>query len=100
MWSECSGRLRTPRRWTILCSGLSLDDFLQGVPMDASELLKTGKLGAAIDAQLAAVKAHPADGNRRLFLFEMLLFTGDIDRAAKQGALVKFPEVEINAAMD
>src|SRR5262245_20617682 len=68
--------------------------------MNASELYKAGKLGAAIDAQLAAVKAHPADGQRRLFLFELLMFSGDLDRATKQGSLVSFPEAEINATMD
>jgi len=68
--------------------------------MNASELFKAGKLGEAIDAQLAAVKAHPADGNRRLFLFELLLFSGDLDRAAKQGAMVNFTDPEINSTMD
>lgn len=68
--------------------------------MNASDLFKAGKLGAAIDAQLAAVKAHPADANRRLYLFELVLFAGDLDRATKQGVLVNFPEVEINATMD
>lgn len=68
--------------------------------MNAGDLFKESKLGAAIDAQLAAVKAHPTDVQRRLFLFELALFAGDLDRAAKQGALVNFPEVEINATMD
>ena len=70
------------------------------VTMNASDLFKAGQLGAAIDAQLAAVKAHPTDAQRRLFLFELAMFAGDLDRAAKQGALVNFPEVEINATMD
>ena len=68
--------------------------------MNASDLFKAGQLGAAIDAQLATVKAHPTDAQRRLFLFELAMFAGDLDRAAKQGALVNFPEVEINATMD
>jgi type VI secretion system protein ImpE len=68
--------------------------------MNASDLFKAGKLGAAIDAQLGAVKAHPTDPQRRLFLFELAMFAGDLDRAAKQGALVNFPEAEINATMD
>lgn len=68
--------------------------------MNASDLFKAGKLGEAIDAQLAAVKAHPTDAQRRLFLFELAMFAGDLDRAAKQGALVNFPESEINATMD
>lgn len=68
--------------------------------MNASELFKDNKLGAAIDAQLAAVKAHPTDANRRLFLFELAMFAGDLERATKQGVLVKFDDVELNTTMD
>jgi type VI secretion system protein ImpE len=67
--------------------------------MNASELFKAGRLDEAVDAQLAEVKAKPADGARRLFLFELLVFAGDIERAAKQGNLVKFGEIEIDSAM-
>lgn len=67
--------------------------------MTASELFKAGHLANAIDEQLAEVKAKPSDAAKRLFLFEMLLFAGDVDRAAKQGDLVKFQEVEIDATM-
>jgi type VI secretion system protein ImpE len=67
--------------------------------MNASEAFKAGKLGPAIDAQLAEVRSHPADANRRLFLFELALFAGDLDRADKQGQLVKFGDAEVDAAM-
>ena len=67
--------------------------------MNASELFKAGKLQAAIDDQLQLVKEKPADGARRLFLFELLVFAGDIDRAMKQGELIKFGDVEIDTAM-
>ncbi|MFL5328287.1 MAG: type VI secretion system accessory protein TagJ [Gemmataceae bacterium] len=67
--------------------------------MNASELFKAGKLQAAIEDQLQLVKAKPTDGARRLFLFELLVFSGDIDRAMKQGELANFGEVEIDTAM-
>jgi type VI secretion system protein ImpE len=52
--------------------------------MNASELFKTGMLSDAIAAQVQEVKSHPADHGRRLFLFELLAFAGDLDRARKQ----------------
>ncbi len=50
----------------------------------AGDLFKQGKLEEAVTAQLAAVKANPGDQAGRLFLFELLLFTGDLDRALRQ----------------
>jgi type VI secretion system protein ImpE len=52
--------------------------------MSASDLFKAGQLQPAIDAQVKEVKANPADPRRRLFLFELLAFTGDLERAKKQ----------------
>jgi len=49
--------------------------------MNAKELLDTGKLAEAIKAMIQEVKAHPADGRARTFLFELLCFAGDLDRA-------------------
>ncbi len=52
--------------------------------MDASTLLyKAGKLTEAIEAQLSDVKSHPLDPGQRLFLFDLLLFSGDVDRARR-----------------
>src|SRR5262249_40344755 len=52
--------------------------------MSASDLFKAGQLQPAIDAQVKEVKANPADPKRRLFLFELLAFAGDLERAKKQ----------------
>lgn len=52
--------------------------------MDASLLYKAGKLKDAIDAQIQAVKAHPTDEKKRMFLFELCLFAGDLERASRQ----------------
>jgi type VI secretion system protein ImpE len=51
---------------------------------DAKALLDAGNLTAAIEQLISEVKANPADTTRRTFLFEMLCFAGDLDRAEKQ----------------
>src|SRR5664279_6331234 len=48
------------------------------------ELYQAGQLQAAIQALTAEVKAKPADVPIRIFLFELLAFAGDWDRAQKQ----------------
>jgi type VI secretion system protein ImpE len=50
------------------------------------ELLDAGKLTAAIEALTQEVREAPADPHRRTFLFELLSFAGDWDRAEKQVA--------------
>ena len=50
----------------------------------ARELFDAGKLREAIDAATAEVKASPTDTRRRTFLFELLCFAGEWDRAEKQ----------------
>lgn len=52
--------------------------------MDASQLFRSGDLAAAIAAQVEAVKAKPTDAATRTFLFELLCFAGELDRAEKQ----------------
>ncbi len=52
--------------------------------MTADSLFQEGKLGKAIEAVTAEVKANPTSAERRTLLFELLCFTGDLDRAAKQ----------------
>ena len=44
--------------------------------MNAGELYKAGRLGEAIEAQVQEVKASPLDQSKRLFLFELLAFSG------------------------
>jgi type VI secretion system protein ImpE len=67
--------------------------------MQANELYKAGKIQEAIEAQIAEVKAKPADHNRRLFLFELLAFAGDLERAKKHIEVMEFPEMELMAAV-
>ena len=51
---------------------------------DANQLLQAGKLKDAVQALSADVRNHPADTKRRTFLFELLCFSGEYDRAEKQ----------------
>mgnify|MGYP005810092095 CR=1 FL=1 len=51
--------------------------------MSANELFRSGKLSEAIDALVGEVKANPLDSRRRIFLFELLCFAGEYDRAEK-----------------
>jgi type VI secretion system protein ImpE len=50
----------------------------------ARDHFEAGRLGAAIEAMNAEVKAHPLDADRRGFLGELLCFTGDLERADRQ----------------
>jgi type VI secretion system protein ImpE len=52
------------------------------------ELLDSGNLKAAIEALTQEVREAPADPQRRTFLFELLAFAGEWDRAEKQVAAV------------
>jgi type VI secretion system protein ImpE len=52
--------------------------------MNAADLYKSGRLVEAIDAQLEVVKADPLNLGKRLFLFELSMFAGDLDRARRQ----------------
>jgi len=51
--------------------------------MNALELFQSGKLQAAIQALGDEVRNAPLDAKRRIFLFELLCFAGDYDRAEK-----------------
>jgi type VI secretion system protein ImpE len=50
----------------------------------AKELLHQGELNAAINQLISEVKARPTDTSSRVFLFELLCFAGDLERAEKQ----------------
>ena len=52
--------------------------------MDAKELLDAGRLAAAIERLNQVVRAHPGDPKLRIFLFEILCFAGDYERAQRQ----------------
>lgn len=51
--------------------------------MTARELYQAGQLTEAIQALGAEVRDNPTDAKRRTFLFELLCFAGDFDRARK-----------------
>ncbi|HEX8098394.1 MAG TPA: tetratricopeptide repeat protein, partial [Pyrinomonadaceae bacterium] len=51
---------------------------------EAKALFEAGKLNEAIEALTGEVKTSPADTARRTFLFELLCFAGEWDRAEKQ----------------
>jgi type VI secretion system protein ImpE len=51
--------------------------------MTSQQFLQAGKLDEAIQALSAEVRDNPQDVKRRTFLFELLCFSGDFDRAEK-----------------
>jgi type VI secretion system protein ImpE len=52
--------------------------------MNSRELYQAGKLDEAVRALGSELRNDPTDMKRRTFLFELLCFTGDYDRAEKQ----------------
>src|ERR1700749_1294890 len=51
--------------------------------MSPRELFQAGKLNEAVQALGAEVRDNPTDARRRTFLFELLCFKGEYDRAEK-----------------
>jgi type VI secretion system protein ImpE len=51
--------------------------------MSPKELFQAGKLNDAIEALGAEVRDNPTDARRRTFLFELLCYKGEYDRAEK-----------------
>jgi len=56
--------------------------------LDASALYKEGKLTEAIALLSADIRKTPNDVQRRTFLFELLCFAGELERAQKQLAML------------
>jgi type VI secretion system protein ImpE len=52
--------------------------------MTAQSLFQAGRLDDAIEALNTELRSNPTDAQRRTFLFELLCFAGNYDRAAKQ----------------
>jgi type VI secretion system protein ImpE len=52
--------------------------------MNAEDLLREGRLEEAIAALTSALRDDPANTKQRTFLFELLCFAGEYDRAGKQ----------------
>jgi len=67
--------------------------------VSTGELFRASRLPEAIDAQLQEVKNNPGDQARRLFLFELLAFAGDLDRAQRQVDALKYDELELQTAL-
>lgn len=68
--------------------------------MTATDAYKAGRLKDAIELQLAAVKADPADHGKRVFLFELSAFVGDWDRARRQIDAVVYDDPALANATD
>jgi type VI secretion system protein ImpE len=66
--------------------------------MQAGELYKAGRLREAIEAQLLDVRSAPTDPAKRLFLFELLAFSGDLERARRQIDLAEHNDADLDAA--
>ncbi|MBN1566665.1 MAG: virulence protein SciE type [Acidobacteria bacterium] len=52
--------------------------------MDAKVLFQEGKIEEAVQALATELRSDPTDVRRRTFLFELLCFMGELDRAEKQ----------------
>jgi type VI secretion system protein ImpE len=69
--------------------------------MGAKELFQAGKLDQAVQALNPDVRDHPTDVRRRTFLFELLCFQGEYDRAEKhlQVLAAAGPDSQLGAAL-
>jgi type VI secretion system protein ImpE len=67
--------------------------------MQAGELYKAGQLHDAIEAQIQEVKAAPTDQAKRLFLFELFCFAGELDRARRQIEAIQYEDPDLDRAV-
>jgi type VI secretion system protein ImpE len=71
--------------------------------MIAKALMDAGRLDEAVARLGAELRARPTDGQGRTFLFELLCFAGDFDRAERQLDVISQqggnPESELGARM-
>lgn len=67
--------------------------------MTVADFYKAGQLAQAIEAQIQQVKTAPGDHAKRLFLFELLAFAGDLDRAQRQIDVIEYGELERDTAV-
>lgn len=69
--------------------------------MTPKQLYQAGKLNDAIAALGAELRDNPADVQRRTFLFELLCFAGDYDRAEKHLNLLadQSPQAKLGAVV-
>jgi type VI secretion system protein ImpE len=69
--------------------------------MNAQDLFRAGKLKEAIQALGVEVRDHPTDARRRTFLFELLCFAGEYERAGKHLNILAqgSPDAEVGALL-
>lgn len=69
--------------------------------MTPRQLFEAGKVREAQQALTSYLRDHPSDNAQRTFLFELLCFSGDYDRAEKQLAMLSQggPEHEMGAVL-
>lgn len=67
---------------------------------NTKELFEQGKLSAAVEQLTQEVKAKPTDVANRIFLFELLCFTGDLERAEKQLDVVRHQSTEMMVGVE
>lgn len=65
--------------------------------MNATDLYRAGKLNEAIQALGAALRSNPGDAQQRTFLFELLAFAGEYDRAEKQLDVLALENKDVGA---
>lgn len=67
--------------------------------MNSHELWQAGKLGEAIKSLALEIRDYPVDSRRRTFLFELLCFAGEFERAAKHLDVLAqaSPDAEVGA---
>jgi type VI secretion system protein ImpE len=66
--------------------------------MNPTEYYKAGRLQEAIQAQIHEVKDHPLDQGKRLFLFELLAFAGELERARRQIEAISYDDADLERA--
>ena len=64
--------------------------------MDAKQLFESGQLSDAISSLTQQIKSNPTDIGFRTFLFELLCFNGDWDRAVKQLDVISQHDVQLD----
>jgi type VI secretion system protein ImpE len=67
--------------------------------MNATDLYTAGRLRDAIEAQIEEVKGRPTEQGKRLFLFELFLFAGELERGRRQIEAIQYRDTELDLAV-
>jgi len=68
--------------------------------MTATELLRAGDLTPAIELVNNQLRQHPASRHDRTFLFELLCFSGDLERASTQLDILAGQDPDTDIGLD